>query len=145
MTYLLDTNTISELSKPAASPNVLSWLAQVPEERAYLSIATIAEIRRGIELLPFGRRREQLRVWFEVDLSGRFHGRILDIDRAVAEAWGVVMGRAKRLGASLSVMDGFFAATAEVHGLTRATRNTRQFDRLGIPLFDPWSYDASTG
>jgi predicted nucleic acid-binding protein len=140
MTYLLDTNTISELIKPDAAAQVAAWVDHLDEHQLFLSVATFAEIRRGIELIGPGRRRERLLTWLEEGLPQRFEGRVLPIDPRVAEAWGVVIVRAQRLGRPISVMDGFFAATAEAHGLTLATRSLRHFEHLGVPLFDPWTY-----
>ena len=140
MTYLLDTNVVSELFKPGAASQVVAWMDHLDERRLFLSVASFAELRRGAELLGPGRRREGLLTWLDERLPRRFAGRILPIDPRVAEAWGVTMVRAQRLGRPISVMDGFFAATADVHGLTIATRNVRHFDQLGIPVFDPWTY-----
>jgi predicted nucleic acid-binding protein len=140
VSYLLDTNTVSELIKPGAAPQVGAWLDRLAESDVFLSVATFAEVRRGIEIMEHGRRRDRLRLWAANDLPARFAGRILLIDRRVAETWGVVVGRATRLGRPISVMDGFIAATAEAHGLTLATRNVGHFTPLGIPVFDPWTY-----
>jgi toxin FitB len=84
--------------------------------------------------LPAGRRRERLATWLAEELPARFEERILDIDPHVAETWGVVMARGQKIGS----MDAFVAATAEAHNLTLATRNVKDFQRLGIALFDPW-------
>lgn len=138
MSFLLDTNVVSEWVKPQPNPHVVEWLTQVLEDRVFLSVASLAEIRRGIELMPPGRRRERLTGWLAADLPARFAGRILDIDRRIAEAWGVVMARGKKAGVSVSVWDAFFAATAEVHDLTLVTRNVQDFQKLGVPLLNPW-------
>ncbi|MGH2559172.1 MAG: type II toxin-antitoxin system VapC family toxin [Thermomicrobiales bacterium] len=144
MSFLLDTNTVSEAVKPRPDPNVAAWINQLDEALTFVSVATLAEVRHGIELMVAGRRRRQLTTWLDEELPDRFGGRILEIDRRVADSWGVVMARAQRLGASISVMDCFFAATAEVHGLTLATRNVRHFAPLGIPIFNPWTYELPT-
>ena len=138
--HLLDTNTVSELAKPRPEPRVIAWFAKLDEDDVYLSVAMVAEIRRGIEVTPDPRRRQALRRWLEEDLLDRFAGRLLPIDRHVAEQWGAVVARGQRLGLTVNVMDGFFAATAEVHGLTLATRNVRHFADLGIPVYDPWTF-----
>jgi predicted nucleic acid-binding protein len=138
VTFLLDTSVISEWVKPRPDPGVVSWLAAVDEDRVFLSAISLAEIRRGIELLPEGRRRTRLADWLAGDLTARFEGRVLAVDRRVAEAWGVMMARGQRAGRRPSSIDAFFAATAAVHGLTLVTRNTSDFAALGIPLVDPW-------
>lgn len=104
----------------------------------FISVASFAEIRRGIELMPAGRRRERLATWFAEELPARFQSRILDIDRHVAEAWGVLMARGRKAGVTIGPMDAFFAATAAAHGLTLVTRNRRDFEAVGVPLLDPW-------
>ena len=138
MTYLLDTNVVSEWAKPTPNEHVVHWLAAIDEDRVHLSVATFAELRRGIELLPKGRRRERLTRWVEEDLSDRFAGRVIAIDRRVAEAWGVLSVRAQRRGTVMSTIDAFLAATAAVHGLTLATRNVKDFEQAEVALIDPW-------
>jgi toxin FitB len=138
VSFLLDTNVVSEWVKPEPDPNVVAWLADVDEDRVFLSVVTFAEIRRGVELMPTGRRRERLAAWLADELPGRFEGRILGIDRRVAEAWGVAMARGQRRGAGLGSMDAFLAATAAAHRLTLVTRNVRDFEVTGVALVDPW-------
>ena len=138
MSYLLDTNVVSEWVKPEPARSVVAWLAEVDEDEAFLSVIAIAELRRGIELLAAGRRRQRLEKWLSEDLADRFHGRILSIDVFVADAWGRITARAARAGRTVGSMDALVAATAEVHGLALATRNTKDFDHLGVSLFNPW-------
>lgn len=138
MNYLLDTNVVSELIRPEPDPNVATWVSAADEDRLYLSVLTFAEIRHGIEQLPEGSRRERLRLWMETDLAGRFAGRILELDRAAAEAWGVMMAHAAAQGMRQPVMDTLFAATAKRHGMILVTRNLRDFRDTGIELLDPW-------
>ena len=140
MTFLLDTNVISEWVKPQPNLNVMGWLAEVDEDRVFMSVATLAEIRHGIEMMPAGRRRERLLSWLTDELPERFAGRILDIDQRIAEMWGLVMARSQKAGLTFGSMDAFFAATAHVYGLTLVTRNVRDFAQAGIPLFDPWMH-----
>ncbi|HVT19437.1 MAG TPA: PIN domain-containing protein [Thermoanaerobaculia bacterium] len=85
-----------------------------------------------------GKRRDRLATWLTGNLPARFEGRILDIDRRIAEAWGIVMARGQRAGQHVGVFDAFFAATAEVHRLTLVTRNVGDFLKLGVPLLNPW-------
>jgi len=138
VSFLLDTNVVSESMRPRPDPNVVAWLSAVDEEETFLSVISFAELRRGIELLPVGRRRERLAEWIDEDLSTRFHGRVLYVDRLVGDSWAGIMSRTERAGRRLDVMDAFIAATAESHDLTLVTRNTRDFDALELPLFDPW-------
>jgi toxin FitB len=145
MNLLLDTNVLSEVRRPAPDPKVLAWLDTIDEDRAFISVASIAELRRGVALMDDGRRREALASWLAVDLPGRFSGRILPIDPAIAERWGDVMAQARKSGFALSVMDGFFATTALAHQLVLATRNTKDFTPLGVLLFNPWTDESETG
>ncbi|MBV8664595.1 MAG: type II toxin-antitoxin system VapC family toxin [Hyphomicrobiales bacterium] len=138
MKVLLDTNVLSELRRPIPEPRVFEWLDSIDEDRTFISVASIAELRRGIALMDGGRRRSALAAWLAVDLPTRFSGRILPIDPIVAERWGDVMAQARLSGFALSAMDGFFAATALANDLVLATRNTKDFAPLGVPIFNPW-------
>lgn len=139
MSWLLDTNVISEWTKPSPAPAVVRWLDAQLESTLFLSVVTFAELRRGVALLPEGPRRDALRAWVDGALSARFSGRVLSIDRAVADTWGDLLAHAKRHGQALHAMDGFVAATAAVHDLTLVTRNTKDFHGLGLSVFDPWT------
>lgn len=138
MNLLLDTDVLSEVQRPAPSPKVLAWLDAIDEDRTFISAATIAELRRGIALLDDGRRRAALSTWLAHDLPARFAERILPIDHAVAERWGDLVAQGRRNGIALSVMDGFFAATALSRNLTLVTRNVKDFAAFGVPLLNPW-------
>ncbi|WP_407117357.1 type II toxin-antitoxin system VapC family toxin [Bradyrhizobium sp. LMG 9283] len=138
MNLLLDTNVLAEVQRPAPSPKVLAWLDTIDEDRAFISVASIAELRRRIALLEDGRRRTALAAWLAHDLPARFAERVLPIDHAVAGRWGDLMAQSRRSGAAISVMDGFFAATALVNNLTLVTRNVKDFAALGVALLNPW-------
>jgi predicted nucleic acid-binding protein len=137
--YLLDTNVVSELIKPSPDALVAAWIRATEETDLHLSVLTFAEIRYGIEKLPQGSRRERLRRWMDADLADRFEGRILGVDRAIGELWGVIMARGFALSVRLPVMDTLLAATAEHHGMTMVTRDIRDFARAGVATLDPWS------
>jgi predicted nucleic acid-binding protein len=141
--FLLDTNVISELIRPAPNPGVDAWLRGAEEDRVFLSVASIAEIRHGVERLPTGRRRDALAAWLSKDLPRRFQGRIIPIDYRVADLWGVLVARAQKAGRTLGVMDAFFAATAHAHALTLVTRNVRDFRELDIRVINPWRGEAA--
>jgi predicted nucleic acid-binding protein len=139
VSFLLDTNVISEWIKPHPDRNVVSWLAEVDEDRVFMSVISFAEIRHGVELLPVGRRRERLAHWLAEELPERFEGRILVVDQHIAETWGVIMARGQKIGLTPGSMDAFVAATAETHALTLVTRNIKDFQGIGISLRDPWA------
>ncbi len=145
MSYLLDTNVVSEWVKPKPAESVVRWLAEVDEDQVFMSVVSFAELRRGVELLSRGRRRERLEKWLADELTPRFRGRVLLVDLPIADAWGRISARAARIGRTLGSMDGFFGATAIAHGLTLATRNVRDFHGLGVSLFNPWEPPQDEG
>ena len=142
--YLLDTNVVSELVRPNPNANVVAWVRAEDETRFYLSVRSFGEIRRGIEQLPQSPRRERRRLWLEVDLTDRFQGRILDIDRRVADIWGMITARAAAASAQLPTIDTLIAATAERHGMVVATRNLRDFAFAAISAVSPWEARNAT-
>lgn len=138
MSFLLDTNVISEWVKPRPEPRGAVWLAEADEDRLFISVVSIGELRHGIERLPAGRRRGRLDEWLRDELTPRFEGRVLPIDTAVANAWGAVVAERERSGRPIGTIDAFIAATADVYSLTLVTRNAADF-RPSIATFDPWS------
>jgi len=139
VTFLLDTNVVSEWAKPRPDPGVIDWLAAVDEDRVYISVITISEIRYGIEQMPFGARRKRIEDWFMMDLPMRFDKRILSISFDVADAWGKITNRARAVGRQIGPMDGFIAATAQTTELTLVTRNVADFEFLGLRVISPWT------
>jgi len=137
--YLIDTNVLSEAAKPNLDIGVRRWLQGLPTSRAFISVLTLGEIRKGVELLAPGSRKRSLTTWLDDDLPERFHGRILAVDRGVAEAWGRLSAEGRRSGRPLPVIDGLLLATAERHGLTFVTRNAADCEDRGVPLLNPWS------
>jgi hypothetical protein len=142
VSFLLDTNVVSEWVKPRPTPSVVAWLADVDEDRVFISVATLGELRHGIDRLPAGRRRSRLDEWLGHELRDRFEGRVLPIDDAVAERWGALVARREKIGRPIGVMDAFVAATAEVHALTLVTRNAADFKSSVTAVFDPWTESA---
>lgn len=137
--FLLDTNIISELVKARPEPAVVHWVDESDENLLYLSVLTLGEIRKGIAALPQSVRRVALEAWLESDLRLRFSKRILSIDEAVADRWGVLAGQAQKDGRGLPVIDGLLAATAIHYNLTLVTRNTSDLGSTGALLFNPWA------
>jgi predicted nucleic acid-binding protein len=132
--FLLDTNVVSELSRPQPDPCVLSWLASTASVDLHLSVLVAGEIRRGIELL---RPREpdraaRLDVWLE-GLVASYADRLIPVSALVADTWG-------RLSSlrPLPVADGLMLATAKVHGLTLVSHEAPALGDLGVPTFNPW-------
>jgi len=136
--FLLDTNCVSEMVRVKPEPRVLEWMEAAEESLLHLSVLTLGEIRKGLAALPQGRRRTRLEAWLEVDLRGRFAGRILPVDAAVADRWGLLAAQAKRNGVTLPIVDGLLAATALHYNLTIVSRNVRDFAAAQVTALNPW-------
>jgi toxin FitB len=136
LSYLLDTNVISELRKgERADANVRAWFSELADEEIYLSVLTMGEVRRGVEN---ARRRDPkaataLESWL-ARLGEAHRDRILPVDRAIAEEWGRM-----NVPDPPPVVDGLLAATAKVIGLTLATRNVADVEGSGVKLLNPFS------
>lgn len=139
MSFLLDTNVVSEWVKQKPDPGVITWLAEVDEDRVFLSVVTLAELRHGIERLADGQRRRRLDSWLRDELPLRFEGRVLSVDQAVADRWGEVVARREAAGRPIAIMDAFIAATANVHQLKLVTRNEADFKSAVKEIVNPWT------
>ena len=137
MKYLLDTCVISELAKPVPERKVLNWLNGTPSEVLLLSVVTIGEIRKGLTKLPDSKRKENLTLWLNTLLED-YQPRILPVDLAVADNWGLIQGNAEMAGSPMSSIDGLIAATAYTHNLTVVTRNESDFSAARVPIINPW-------
>jgi predicted nucleic acid-binding protein len=141
LSFLLDTNVVSEWTKPRPNAGVVKFLATEDEDALFLSVVTLAELRRGVDRLAVGRRHSLLDEWLRNELPSRFVGRLLGIDAATADAWGRLIARRERDGRPMGVMDGWIAATAEVHGLTLVTRDAADFAGATERVVCPWTVD----
>jgi predicted nucleic acid-binding protein len=136
LSFLVDTNVVSELRKGRrCDPGVASWFGERASDEVFLSVLTVGEIRKGIELI---RRRDEsaanhLEVWL-ADVTRTYSSRILDLSLEVAEEWGRL-----NVPDPLPVIDGLLAATAKVHGLTLVTRNVEDVARTGVALLNPFT------
>lgn len=139
MSYLFDTNVISELVAARPDPGVIRWIEGLDPESVFLSVITIGELKRGIEKLPDSRRKNELENWLTSDLLVRFRDRILPIDVDAILAWGSLVARMESMGKPIAAIDSLLAATAENIGLTLVTRNTLHFEKTGISIFNPWN------
>jgi hypothetical protein len=139
VSFLLDTNLVSEWTKPRPNKGVIEWFAQVDEDQVFLSVVTFAELRHGIERLPSSARRRHLDAWLRSELPLRFEDRILPIDGAVADQWGRVVARRDAQGRPIHAMDALIAASANVYGLTLVTRNESDFQSSVKSLLNPWT------
>jgi predicted nucleic acid-binding protein len=135
VTYLVDTNVVSELRKRAPERAVASWRDSVTADELYSSVLVVGEIRQGIERLRSrdGKQAADLERWLG-KLKLEFEDRILPVTTAVAEAWGRIAAPKP-----LPAIDGLLAATALVHGLVLVTRDADRLEQTGIPVLNPWS------
>jgi len=136
VSYLLDTNVLSELVRPKPNPAVIAWFDDIPDESLYISVLTVGEIRKGVESMPASERKEKLRVWLEHTLQGWFEKRMLNIDEGVAEQWGRLMANA---GRPIPAVDSLLAATALHHDLRMVTRNEQDFQFPDLEVINPWN------
>jgi predicted nucleic acid-binding protein len=134
--YLVDTNVFAELAKPKPDDKVLRWLEQ-HERELYVSTITIGEIRRGIELLGEGKRKERLRAWLTA-VSESMKGRVLSFNSSTAHVWGQHKAKWDRAGRRVASLDSQIAATALRHQLTIVTRNIQDFADTGVKLMNPF-------
>jgi predicted nucleic acid-binding protein len=138
--FLLDTNVLSEFSRSAIPPNlkVKRWVESAQPETLFASVLSFGEIRKGIELLPPGKKRRELEHWLDDDLNGWFGNNLLPVTKAISDRWGMLAARSQQQGKPLGNIDGLLAATASERGMTVVTHNTRHFQDLGVRIFDPW-------
>jgi len=137
MSYLLDTNVISELFKARPNKRVISWIDNIAESELFLSVLTIGELRKGIEKIENSVKKAKLIVWLEQELLSRFAHRILKIDIPIAERWGRLLATSKQ---SLPAIDSLLAATALHYDLCLVTRNTADFVVSTLVVFNPWEW-----
>lgn len=135
MSYLLDTNVISELVRPRPEPKVVAWFGGVPDEILYLSVLSLGEVRKGIEISQRGARRERLGLWLEHDLPAWFEERLLPVSHEVADRWGRLLAEVRR---PVPAIDSLLAATALHHHLRFVTRNEADFKFPGLEVVNPW-------
>ncbi len=134
MKHLVDTNVLSEATKPAPQTCVVEWLHEHRDESVVSSVV-IAELELGVLLLPPGQRRARLERWFHV-LQAEMP--ILPFETKAASEWARMMAGLKSKGLSMSIKDSLIAATARANGLTVVTRNTADFRHAGVPLLNPF-------
>lgn len=135
MSYLLDTNVLSEMVRKEPNERVLQWFEKTPDQLLYVSVLTLGEIRKGVEVITDTTRRERVRIWLEQDLPTWFGERILPIDIDVADEWGRLCAH---MGRPLPAIDSLLAATALRHKLRLVTRNTKDFNCPSLVLISPW-------
>jgi toxin FitB len=137
--FLVDTNILSEYNRPGGpDAGVKRWLESTDRQTQHVSVITLAEIQKGIELLAQGKRRAQLERWLSQELEDWFAGRILPVDRRVAMSWASIVAQATRTGRTLPTIDSLIGATALAHDLVVVTRNTKDFAGICAMTINPW-------
>ncbi len=136
MSYLLDTNVLSELRRRKPNASVLKWFSNRRSETLFLSVLTLGEIRKGLESVSDSERRLKLLDWLEIELPAFFTGRILSVDIPVADRWGWLQAE---VGRPVPAVDSLLAATAIHHELRLVTRNEKDFAYPGLEIINPWT------
>lgn len=135
--YLVDTNVLSELTKPSPLPEVEVFL-QKAKDRIFVSVFSIGEVRKGIAGLPMSNKRASLEDWLDNEILLWFADRLLPVTLEVAERWGELAAQLKAKGRPRPVVDSVLGATALTHGLILVTRNVRDYQDMGVTIFNPW-------
>jgi len=136
--WLLDTNIISELRRRKPEPKVTEFIRSQPLEGLFVSIVTFAEIRFGIELLPDATRRSGLNDWLAHKVRPMFEQRVLAISEDVMFKWRLLVEDGRKAGHTFSQPDLIIAATAQHHGLTVVSRDTKEYVAARVEVFNPW-------
>lgn len=139
MTWLLDTNVLSELRKRRPDRKVVAFIAEQPLDLLYVSTVTLAEIRFGIELVADANRRAELNAWLTHKVRPLFVQRVLDVSEDVLFKWRLLVEEGRKSGHTFSQPDLFIAATALHHGMTVVSRDTHEYERAGVPVLNPWA------
>lgn len=135
--YLLDTNILSNITKPVPSPSLVAWLGEQADEDLFISALTVAEIRRGVLDKPSGKKRRALEEWLSgpEGPSALFAGRILPFDEKSALIWARLMAEGRTAGRQRNALDMIIAATAEANGCVLVTDNEKDF--VGLKVINP--------
>jgi len=136
--WLLDTNILSEMRRPRPERKVLEFIASQPLDLLYVSTVTLAEIRFGIELVPDPGRRSELMHWLTHKVRPMFEQRTLVITEDIVFKWRLMVEEGRKSGHTFSQPDLFIAATGQHHGLTVVSRDTDEYRKARVPVFNPW-------
>ena len=138
MTWLLDTNVLSELRKPKPEPAVVTFVSSCPLEQLYISTVTLAEIRFGIEVVAEPTRRADLNEWLTHKVRPMFNQRVLQITEDIMLKWRLLVEEGRKAGHTFSQPDLIIAATALHYGLTVVTRDRSDYDKARVSVINPW-------
>src|SRR5579864_6927045 len=138
MAWLLDTNVLSELRRLKPEPTVVGFVAGQPLGELYISAVTLAEIRFGIGLVSESQRRDELNDWLTHKVRPMFDQRVLPITEDIMLQWRLLVEDGRKIGHTFSQPDLIIAATAIHHGLTVVTRDRSDYEKVPVPVFNPW-------
>jgi predicted nucleic acid-binding protein len=140
---ILDTNVISELTRPAPDPGVIAWLDSLPADEAAITAITAAELRYGVRRMPDGHRKAELSEAVNALINADFRNRVEPFDVLAADQYADVVTRREQAGQPISISDAQIAAICRVLSATLATRNTADFIGTGVDLINPWKVAGS--
>lgn len=135
---ILDTNVISELTRPVSDSGVIAWLDSLPPEEAAITAITAAELRYGVRRMPDGRRKTELSEAVSALINTDFRGRVEPFDVLAADQYADVVSARERAGKPIGISDAQIASICRVRNATLATRNTSDFTGTGVNLINPW-------
>ena len=135
---ILDTNVISELTRPVSDSGVIAWLDSLPPEEAAITAITAAELRYGVRRMPDGRRKTELSEAVSALINTDFRGRVEPFDVLAADQYADVVTARERAGKPIGISDAQIASICRVLNATLATRNTSDFTGTGVDLINPW-------
>ena len=138
MNYLLDTCVLSEYTKRHPDGKVIRWVDTVDETDLYLCVLTLGEIKKGIELMPESKRKDDLSLWLNNVLLKRFSDRLYSINDGIMLAWGSLYARLQSSGNKMPLFDSLIAAACLYHNAILVTRNEADFIPAGVELVNPW-------
>jgi predicted nucleic acid-binding protein len=138
MSWLLDTCALSEKLQKRPDKGFVRWLEAQEVDDLYISVISVGEIRKGIDLLPKSMRKRQLDQWFSGEFLPFFDGRTMGIGHEEAIKWGTAFARCQQNGYKPPVIDSLLAATALTNGLTLVTRNEKDFRPFDVEVINPW-------
>jgi len=137
MSYLLDTNVVSETERKRPDSKVVEWLERVDARNVYLSALTIGEIKKGFSKLASGKKKAHIQNWLE-DVRKRFGDRILPLTEQTFLVWGKMIAEFEQKGMVRTALDSLLEATALEHDLILVTRNVKNFQHSSVTILNPW-------